>query len=92
MVKLIRMNASQLTPGIYVVRIRDPHGQENFNLSVVDGCGVMAVAAFMPGQKIPRRGKHLLLTDSVRNWIGQMELVTEGNHEHQRPRNRATLD
>lgn len=73
------MNIDQLKPGIYHVRIRDPHGPENFNLSVVEGCGVVAVAAFMPDRGVPRRGKHLLLTDTVRNWIAEMELVTEGN-------------
>ena len=71
------MKANQLTPGIHAVRISDSLGTVDFNLSVVQSVGMLGVAAFKPGQKIPARGKHLMLSDSVRNWIGEMELVSK---------------
>lgn len=65
------MNPSNLFPGIYRVKIDDLE----FNLSVVMGFGLNGVAGYQDGEKRPRRGKHLMLTDSIRNWIERMELV-----------------
>lgn len=75
------MNIDQLKPGIYRVRITDTGGTVSFNLSVRQSYGLLFAGGFM-GDKKPRRLKHLMLTDSVRNWIGEMELV---NPEPQNP-------
>lgn len=45
-----------------------------FNVSVVDHCGIKGIAGFQDGQKIPRKGKHLMLTENIRAWIEKMEL------------------
>ncbi len=65
------MKLESLTVGIYRVKI----GDKAFNLSVVNSHGIIGVAGFEIGSGPPQKGKHLTLTDSVRNWIGEMELL-----------------
>lgn len=70
------MKISELKPGISQVQITDSGGTVRFSLSVVDILGVKGVAGFQDG-KPPSKGKHLLLSPNVRNWIEQMKIVSD---------------
>lgn len=67
------MDASELKPGIYTVKVEGV----TFNISVIYDAPVKGIAGYQIGEKPPRRGKHLLFTDNVRNWISRMELVNK---------------
>lgn len=67
------MKIQDLKVGIHRAQICDSLGTIEFNLSVIDWIGGKAVAGFS-GNKPPRKGKHLLLSDNVRNWIDKIEL------------------
>ena len=71
MIRPNKMNPSELRPGIYRVKIKDI----KFNLSVIDSIGIIGVAGYFETEKQPKRGKHLLLTENVRNWISEIGLI-----------------
>jgi hypothetical protein len=62
-----------------IVRVRHPGVPFEFNVSFIRDslCGVVGVKGFRDCEKKPRRGRHMLLTDSVRNWIGELEEVSD---------------
>ncbi len=66
------MKIYELTVGIHPVKISDESGTVRFKLSVVSSCGLLGVAAFT-GRHVPRKDKHLLLSDPVRDWIERMD-------------------
>lgn len=71
------MNPAKLQAGIYRIRIRGTKqqpGDLEFNLSVRECFGLRFVAGYT-GDKPPRKGKHLSMTNSVRNWIETMEII-----------------
>lgn len=69
------MNLQDLKSG--TVKVRHPQRETPFMLSVVKLWGVTAVHGFEIGAKPPRQGKHLLLSDSVKNWIAELEPSTQ---------------
>ena len=69
------MKLNQLTTGIHKVRISDSGGIIEFNISVVSIFGVLGIAAFNDGEKIPRKCKHLISSNDVRNWIEKMKKI-----------------
>lgn len=62
----------ELTVGIHPVKIEDESGTVRFKLSVMSSCGLLGVAAFT-GRHVPRKDKHLLLSDPVRDWVERLE-------------------
>jgi len=65
------MDSTTIRPGLYKVKIDNIL----FNLSVVDSMGIIGVAGYFEEEKRPRKGKHLTLTNNVRNWISEMSLI-----------------
>lgn len=66
------MNASALSPGIYRVQIPNS-GRGPFMLSVVEVYGLKGVAGYEEDKPRPRKGKHLTLSQDVRQWVESME-------------------
>lgn len=57
--------------------VKHPDGPLTFNVSFMrDSTGaLMGVKPFALGNKRPRRGKHMMPTASVRNWVEELEIV-----------------
>lgn len=62
-------------PAVGIHEVRHPDRPTPFRLSVMldrFGC-LTGVAGFEHGQPVPKRGRHLLLTDSVHCWIEELQ-------------------
>ena len=60
-----------------VFKVKHPQRETPFMLSVVKGDIGYAVRGFELDETRPAQGKHYLLTDNIRNWLQELELVKE---------------
>jgi hypothetical protein len=68
------MDLTNLKVGIYTVK--HPEREKPFMLSIVKELGcIWGVAGYEIGEKVPRRRKHLMLSESVKKWLGELEIV-----------------
>jgi hypothetical protein len=69
------MDLTNLKSGTYTVK--HPDRLTLFMLSVIRDkfdC-IWGVAAYEIGERAPRCGKHMMLNESVKKWLGELEIV-----------------
>jgi len=69
------MRVEDLKFGVHPVKHKDESGEIIFNLSVIEAIGGIKGVCSLSNKRRPKNAKHLMLTNTVRDWIGRMEYI-----------------